>query len=267
VPDLDDEKPACAKMERRLRDDAPHEVQAVASAGEREARFPPVFGGQRSHGRFAHVRRVRHDEIVATRAERREEIGGDELHAARHSMVRDVDARHVQRVGGEIGCIDARIREGQRRQDRKAPRPRAQIEHAPHVPPRWDPWTQIIAQQLRDERAWDEHALVDVEAMLPEPGLVHEVGGRFARADPRGDQRFDVCSLLRRHSPVEMRRERIERQLQRVQKEPRRFVAGIRCSVAIRDARGLEPPHDLPQDRAQSRLRRRARHATRDTST
>jgi hypothetical protein len=32
-----------------------------------------------------------------------------------------------------------------------------------------------------------------------------------------------------------------------VQDEPRRFVAGVRRSVAVGEPRGFEPPHDVAQ--------------------
>jgi hypothetical protein len=54
------------QMLRGLRDDAAHEVEPVASAGERERRFFSIFGRQLVHRSVGDVRRVRENHVVAT---------------------------------------------------------------------------------------------------------------------------------------------------------------------------------------------------------
>ena len=56
-------------------------------------RLPPVFGRQLSHDRLAHVRRVRHDQIVAAPAERAEKV------RARSSFMRVARAGSPRRCG------------------------------------------------------------------------------------------------------------------------------------------------------------------------
>ena len=43
-----------------------------------------------------------------------------------------------------------------------------------------DPRRELLGNQLGDERARHDHALVDVEAVAAQPGLVGDVGGRHA---------------------------------------------------------------------------------------
>ena len=47
---------------------------------------------------------------------------------------------------------------------------------------------EAVGQQLGDERARDDHALVDVEAEVAEPRLVREVGGGHALVDAAREQ-------------------------------------------------------------------------------
>ena len=53
-----------------------------------------------------------------------------------------------------------------------------------------DPRRQLFAQQFGDEGARHDHALVDIEAVLAEPGLVGQIGGGHALLDAALDHRL-----------------------------------------------------------------------------
>ena len=65
MADFNDENAPRSKVERRVRDDFPYEIEAVAAAGKRDPRFTPVLCRQCSHDGVAHVGRVGDDQIVA----------------------------------------------------------------------------------------------------------------------------------------------------------------------------------------------------------
>ena len=127
-----------------------------------------------------------------------------------------------------------------REQDREAARARAQIEGGRDLLRRADVRRETVGQELRDERARDEHALVDVEAEIAEPRLVREVGGGHALVDPALEELRDLRALGLREPRVEERLEPVERQVQRVQQQIGRLVVGVVGAVAERELRLAE---------------------------
>ena len=86
---------------------------------------------------------------------------------------------------------------------------------------------ESVRQQLGDERARDEHALVDVEAEFAEPRLVRQIRGRHAFVDAPREQRAELAALGLRQLRIEERLEAIERQMQRVQQQVRSLVVRV----------------------------------------
>jgi len=48
-----------------VREDAPHEVEAIGPTGKRERGFAAVFRRELAHGGSGHVRRIGNDQVVA----------------------------------------------------------------------------------------------------------------------------------------------------------------------------------------------------------
>ena len=114
----------------------------------------------------------------------REEIGADEVDAIGEPVIGDVALRDGERVGGDVDGVDVGRRVRVREQDGEAARARAQVERVRDELGRADVRRKAVRQQLGDERARNQHALVDVEAKFAEPRLVRQIGGRHALVDP-----------------------------------------------------------------------------------
>ena len=81
-----------------------------------------------------------------------------------------------------------------REQDREASGAGAQVERRRDARGVADERLERVGEQLGDERARDEHALVDVEAELAEPRLAREIGGGNALVDAA---REELAQLVR----------------------------------------------------------------------
>ena len=138
-----------------------------------------------------------------------------------------------QRRARDIGRIHFGPRKGQGEKHREAPRPGAQIERAAHRPRH--PRSHALAQQLGDERARNEDSLVDVEAVLAEPGLADQVGEGLSGAHTSLDQAQHAPLFAGGQLPL--RGKLVVRESQRVGEQPRRLVAGIGGAVAEGNAR------------------------------
>jgi hypothetical protein len=86
--------------------------------------------------------------------------------------------------------------------------------------------------------------------VLPEPRLTGEIGGGLARRDALADQRAYAFDLRRFEGLVQPSRQTFERNRERVQREPRRFVARVGRAVSERDFRAREPPFAFGEQRA-----------------
>jgi len=245
-------------VRRRFAHDTPHEVEPVGTARQRERGLAPVLRGEPAHNGIAHIRRVRHDHVVAARRQCRVEVGADKLHPAPQAVLRDVARRHREGVGRDVRGLDLRALEGERQQNRKATRAGAEIERVADCPRPGQPRREACAQKLRDVRARHDDALVDVEAVLAEPRFVREVRGGLARADTLFHERGDARRFSRGQGAPEVACERLERKAERVQREPRRFVARVGRAVAVGDSGALEPACGEGEGRTQSRAGTRA---------
>ena len=148
----------------------------------------------------------------------------------------DVDPGDRERVVGQVGRVDLDLGPGQRRQHREAAVAGAQVQHAAGAlgQPRVD---RAVGQWLGDQRARDDHALVDMEGHALQPGLAGQVGGRLAGRDAAVDQRRGRGGLGGRDRTVGLAVERVQRQAERPLHQPGRLVEGIGRAVAKRNAR------------------------------
>ena len=102
-------------------------------------------------------------------------------------MAFHVDAGHGQRVGGDVGGIDRDLGPDHGGQHRQAAVAGAQVEHLLGV------FTQpeidaAVRQQLGDEAARHDGALVHVERHALQPGLARQVGRGLAGLDAPAQQ-------------------------------------------------------------------------------
>jgi hypothetical protein len=105
--------------------DAPHEVQPVVAAGERNARLAAIFRGQRAHRFFCDVRRIGYDEIVAPSFDTLVQVRSHEIDTFAECVVRNVAACDGKRVARHIGSTDLRAWEAVCEQYREAAGSRA----------------------------------------------------------------------------------------------------------------------------------------------
>jgi len=121
---------------------------------------------------------------------------------------------------------------------------------------------ESVGNQLGDERARDQHVLVDVEAKVAEPGLVREVGGGNPLFNSPVEQMRELRALGLRQSGVEEGIQPVERQVQRMQQQIGRLVVGIGRAVAERQPALAEARHRVAQPVAQRHevLRRGSGH-------
>lgn len=97
----------------------------------------------------------------------------------------------------------------------------------------FDPGREAIAEHdFGDERARYDHPLIDIKAVIAEPGFMRQVGGRFAGVDALADQRQYGLGFLRQQVGIEIRFQFVVRQVQRMQDEVGSLVARIGAAVA-----------------------------------
>ena len=92
MPDLHDEQPSRIQVAGRVSDDAPHEIETIAAARQRERRLAAIFGGKPAHHCSAYVGRIGHDEVVAAIVQLREQIRTHERHALLEVVIADIAA-------------------------------------------------------------------------------------------------------------------------------------------------------------------------------
>ena len=129
---------------------------------------------------------------------------------------------------------------------------------------------ETVRQDLGNERARNDDALVDVETELAEPRFARQVRGRDALVDATRQQRRDLPALGMGELRVEERLEPIERQMQRMQQQVSGLVVGAGRAVTEREPGLVEARHRIAEPVAQrfefgwrvhSALRLRARRA------
>jgi hypothetical protein len=120
-----------------------------------------------------------------------------------------------------------------------------------------------ITQKLGDEGARHDDALVDVEAVRAEPGLVDQVGGGLAGAHARIEERLCGLHLGRGERIVEVCLEVDRRQAQGMQDEPRGLVERVGGPVTVRKARRVERVDAVGEQGFDRRYRSKSSTATR----
>ena len=110
MSDFDHQKAACGEVIRRGRNDPTHEVETVASAGERELRLVTVLGRQLAHRSGRDVRRVRENQVVLCASEVSQEIRLDEPHPTLQPIIRDVTLCNLEGRPRNIGGIAGQSR-------------------------------------------------------------------------------------------------------------------------------------------------------------
>ena len=230
--DLADQGAVLGEMPRRFGEDAAHQVEPVVARRQRHARLVPVFRRQLRHGAGIDIGRVAQDQVIALALQRREEIAAMERDAIAEPMARHVAPRQRQRAGRQVRGIDARAREGERRQDGEATGAGAEIEHALD-PARIADRQDAVGQHVADEGARDQRAAIGMEAHAVHVGRAHQIGRGQAQAHARIDQGEQSRALGRGRTQVQVGIEPVDRQAQRFQHQERRLVAGVGRAVAI----------------------------------
>jgi hypothetical protein len=232
VSRLDHQQAARREMRGGSGEYAPHQVDAVLTACEREGRLVPVFARQPAHCGGRHVRRIRHDEVVAPAGQRREQVRGDQAHPPPQAVIGHIDPRDLKGVGRDVRGVDQRLRETQRQQHCKTSRSRAQIEGGRDSGGIGIPGREIVAQQLGDKRARNDRAPVDAETVLAEPGFSRQVGRGDPVAHPALEQGEHFARLRSARTVRGDGIELVERLAERVQCEVDRLVVSVGGAVA-----------------------------------
>ena len=134
VADLGHENAPGSQVIGCPREDFHDDVESVFAGGQRQRRFVAVFRRQRLHVGARDVRRVGDNEVVAHTCQPFEQVRLDQLHALAQSILFDIDARHRERIVGDIGRVHPRLRERVRERHGDAAAAGAQIERALRVP-------------------------------------------------------------------------------------------------------------------------------------
>lgn len=206
------------------------------AAGECERRLAPVLCRKLSHHRLAHIRRIRHDEIVATRADARVEVRSNNPNPRPKVIVPHVTSPDLERSGRNIRSINPCVSKGLCKQNRKARGACAEIEHVTYLCGIRDPWPQVLPQKLRNIRARHDHALIDVETIIAQPRLMGEISGGFSSAHALFDQCLYTHHFSRCEDTGQVGCGIVRRQVKRVKNEPCCFVPRVCRAVPEADA-------------------------------
>src|SRR4029077_18014767 len=147
---------------------------------------------------------------------------------------------------------------GARRQHGEAARSRAEIEHATDTSrvldqPRALAPEERPAQDLADEGAEHDHALVDMERHAADIGAAQQIGGGLARGDTRLDQTHEPPPLVVRELSLENGLEPVDRQMQALEDQKRRLVARVVGAMAENELRRGEYAHGMAEHIADRR--------------
>ena len=226
------------------------EVEPVPAGRQCHSGFVPVLGWQAVHAPCIDVGRVADDEVVALSGERREQVAAMECDAIAQPVRRDIASGERQRAGREIDGIDLRGRKGERRQDREAAGTCAEVEHAPDLL-RLGDRQGTGHQQVADEGARDQRALVGMEAHPMHVGRAHQIGRGQAQGDAGVDQGEQARLLRLRRAQREPGIDVVDRQAQTLEKQEGCFVDGVGRAVAVGEFCSLEAPDREPEEIAQ----------------
>ena len=112
------------------------------------------------------------------------------------------------------------------------------------------PGLEAVADQLREGRARDQHALVHVEGPAGEPGLVEQIGRGQALGDASRHQRPAAGGVRSTHRMGPGLRLGV-RQAERVENQCRGVIAAVVGAVHADDLRGFEFGFALIEQRAE----------------
>ena len=177
--DLAENAAAGVQMVGRRGEDAADDVEPVEAGAERHGGLVPIFLRQFLHGDLVDIGRVGEDQVVALAFERREQIALIELDPAGEPLLVDIDARDLERVGREVDRIDLGILEHVGGENRDGAGPGAEVQHRLDRIRILDQREILAAEgigieQLADEGARDDHALVDIERDALHIGALQE---------------------------------------------------------------------------------------------
>ena len=241
--DLDDQRAARIEMRCRLLDDRAHGIEPVFAAGQRHRRLVQIFRRQRVHRGRGDVRRIADDEVVALVAQVGEQIRPDQVDAIGKAVVAHVALRDRQRVRRQVRGVDVGVGIGVRQQDREATRAGAKVERALYSRRIVDVRRNAVRQQLRNVRARNDDAIVDVEAESAEPRFARQVRGGDTQVDAAREQACDLHAFRRGEARVEKRLQPVERQVERMQQQVGGLVVGVRRAVTEHEPGFAEPRH------------------------
>jgi hypothetical protein len=108
VADLDHQQTARGEVAGGFAQDDAHRIEAVASAGECDARLVPVFARELQHGGGGHIRRIGDDQIIAVAVERRKHVRPGEPDTRLQPVRRDIAFGDGERAPVDIDGVDVR---------------------------------------------------------------------------------------------------------------------------------------------------------------
>ena len=194
-------------------------------------------------------------EIVRSPFQIVEEVRLDEPYAIADVVPVDIDRRNIQSVARDIdrihGCLRERLGQG----DRNATTAGAEIQdrrYRARTQPRFEP----LVDQLRDRRARNQYAPIDIQGQARKPGLIDQVCHRYALADAPLGQGLDVGNLRRINRGRIHSRHIVVRQAEVCKYKPRGLIN--RAIGAVTEAevgRGKAIRHFLHQLLDRHRLR------------
>lgn len=227
VPHFDYEQATFVQVCLGVHEDLSHEIEPIVSARERERRLAPVLSGKLSHDGLANVGRVRDDEIVATAGKLRIKIRSNDANSGGELVIIDITSCNFERIRRNVGRVDSRALEGLGEDDCEAAGARAKVQYVLYAQGIVQPRPQVFAQELRDIRSRNDHALVDVKTIIAEPGFMREISGGLARANPLVDQALDAQHVITCKHTRQVGCRIVRRQVKSVKDEPRGLVPRV----------------------------------------
>jgi peptide chain release factor 3 len=251
--DLAEHGAALVEMVRRPGEDAPDDVEPVLAAGQRQFRLVPVFRRQHRHLGGVDIGRVGENQVVAAARHRLPQVALQEGHAFLQPMLGDVDPGNRESVGGEFDGVDGGIGEDPGGQDRQRARAGAEVEHALDLLRLLDQGEIVAADEvgeedLADEGARHDHALVDGEGDALNIGAAGQIDGRLAALDPLVDDGGEPGPFRPGEPGVQPGVELVDGQTQRLQDQEGRLVQRRRRAMAIGQFRRVEAAHRMAEE-------------------
>ncbi|MCY1428765.1 hypothetical protein D9M71_446620 [compost metagenome] len=134
-----------------------------------------------------HVGRIGDDQIEALPRQAGETVALHGVDALAQLMPLDVDIGHFQRIEGQVGQHHFGPREGMCAGNADAAGTGAEVEDARRLGSQ--PGFEMLLDQLADGRTRHQHAFVDHERHIAEPGLAKQISRRHALVDASKQER------------------------------------------------------------------------------